>query len=103
VFRCAFQLQRLVAAHHGHVGVRRVIRGHLAGHGAGGKAQYPFVSRPNAVGLVHHAVQPKSRLRQHTALHPGGRLPAVSADDKGRGGGACNYSNLGGVNSALPD
>lgn len=75
------QLQCSAAAHHSHVGVWRVSRGHLAGHRAGGNVQYPFLSSPDAVRLVHHAVQPQSRLRQHIALHPGGRLSTVSTDN----------------------
>lgn len=66
--------------------MQRVSCGHLAGHRAGGNAHYPVLSSPDAVRLVHHAVQSKSRLCQHVTLHPGGRLPAVSTDDGGAGG-----------------
>lgn len=77
LFFCV-QFQCPAAAHHSHFGVWCVCSSHIAGHRASGTAQYPFLSGPNAVRLVHHAVQSQSRLHQHTALHPGSRLSTVS-------------------------
>lgn len=76
------QLQCSVAAHHSHVGMWRVCCGHPAGHRAGWNAEHPLLSSADAVGLVHHAIQPQSRLRQHTTLHAGGRLSTVSTSLK---------------------
>lgn len=59
--------------------MQRLRPGHFAAHGAAGTSEHPVLSGPNAVGLVHHAVQPQPRLRAHAALHAGGRVPAVSA------------------------
>lgn len=78
IFSLCIQFQCPAAARHCHVRVLCFSGGHPAGHWASGTVQHPFLSSPDAIGLVHHAVQPQSRLRKHVTLHPGGCLSTVS-------------------------
>lgn len=78
---CA-QFQRSAAAHHSHVGVQCVSCGNSDGHRTCGSAQYSILSSSDVVRLVHHAVQPQSRLCEHITLHPRGCLPTVSTANR---------------------
>lgn len=69
--KCAFP------AHHRTTGVQRGSHCYAAGERPGGSAFHPVLQSQDAVGLVHYALQPQSRLRHHTALHTGGCLPTV--------------------------
>lgn len=76
------QFQCPAAAHYSHAGVQCVSSDHTAGHWTCGNAQHPFLPCPDAVRLVHHAVQPQSRLHQHLTLYSRGSLSTVSTNSE---------------------